>query len=119
MLLIIERERERERGGGGDEHGQGETPITSQCDVMDMCVRRGRWRKQVLMSQIRKSEEGVYFFLFQNRLEGRVGQWSDKHHREREIDRRGLIFFSNFSCVCISHIRRHGSHRLRRVLSDS
>ena len=50
----------------------------------NMCVRRGRWRKQVLMSQIRKSEEGVYFFLFQNRLEGRVGQWSDKHHRETE-----------------------------------
>ena len=114
MILIIERERERERGGGA--HGQGEAPITSQCDVMDMCVRRGRWRKQVLMSQIRKSEEGVYFFLFQNRLEGRVGQWSDKHHRERDRQEGFNFFFPtflvNFTSVAMT------SHPPRRVLSD-
>ena len=74
-------------------------------------MRRGRWRKQVVMSQIRKSEEGVYFFYFKTAW--RVG-WDSGviNITEREIDRRGLIFFLvNFTSVAMA------SHRLRRVLS--
>ena len=65
-------------------------------------MRRGRWRKQVVMSQIRKSEEGVYFFYFKTAW--RVG-WDSGviNITERERDRRGLIFFS-----CVFHIRRYG-----------